>query len=264
MSGGPGHPLLALKGFDGYQHLSRKVWWTDPYTLGINGWDFRSILDQFPRMDFVVHDLTGLSPGVMFEIGCSRSLRRRTVFVWDTSRAPFRPRDLPMAMQPFNVVPVDFKNVQQLGSEVLRRIKAQLEEVVAPPLETEPEERSAEIVIVACPTCRETVTGELERMLSARNRKSFKTVSESSLDDLYASIQGSKYVIVASSDTFAEGHLALGMGQVRKKKVLELYSRNASGSSMSTSLKQEWTTSKLASDLEHGLNKLFETSAARA
>jgi hypothetical protein len=71
-------PLIrALRQHDESREL--EVEWKDPFSLSIDTWDFADgTLRHFPNMDFIVHDITELSPGVMFEIGCSeRSGRNR-------------------------------------------------------------------------------------------------------------------------------------------------------------------------------------------
>lgn len=79
----------------------------DPYTLPTNGGAARGfaevILDHIKQTDYVIHDLTSLARGVLFEIGFSLGLKKDFYLLWNNSKKRFDLALLPELLKTFNV-----------------------------------------------------------------------------------------------------------------------------------------------------------------
>jgi hypothetical protein len=261
-SKGDKSPVLQLKK---EASLQKSVEWTDPYNVPGGSWEFATdIQSQFSRVDFVVHDITGLSPGVMFEVGYSRGLERPAVFLWDT-RKPFNVHSLPPSLRKLAIDCVKFADSGKLCTAVSKRIKVWLNSPPAPngrkKKRTQIDPRG--VVIAASPRYAETLKKPLTEQLKSRNcRVIWK--SPESLDELSGWMDACQNVIVATANDFAEGMLVLGLAQARKKNVLEFYDGNMSHSTMFTGIQQSWQHATVAEDVQSGLNKLFQPAGASA
>lgn len=80
----------------------------DPYSYKPTGQFPEEILKKFKRADYIIHDITRFSKGVLFEVGYSFGLRKNFFLVWDKSRADFDARDLPELLQAIDVTIADF------------------------------------------------------------------------------------------------------------------------------------------------------------
>ena len=265
MSGHPRNssdqPLLALKGHEIGRDLNTRIEWVDPFTLPLT-WDFsRGIQVQFPLMDFIVHDITEFSPGVMFEVGCSLSLHKRTALLWDLSRKPFDAHRLPTVMRQMNIVAIDFSEPDRLAAAVEQRIKSQMNDQPNA-VEPETEHESIAVLVLTSPSCEATLRPHLSAQLQARHRGRVKWEAPNSLDMLVAWIEASEYIIVAGGAGYAEGNLALGIAHTKSRRVLELHSSDSSPNAMSKGLKRAWETATVATDIQYALNVLFGTTTA--
>lgn len=266
MARGTEQPLLALKKFDGTKEIRRPISWNDPFSLPVGTWDFaKGIQAHFPSVDFIVHDVTGLSAGVLFEVGCSKALNKRTVFLWDSSRAEFDLLALPPSLRQLQVDTVNFTQTTELVQAVLSRIASQMEYVSdasAAAKRSDGFSQGNEVLVLASPTCAETLRPYLVSQLSARNLSSVHWSLEGSLDELCQHIGKCGLMIVGSDPSYADGNLALGIGQMLDKNVLELHERGSQPCVMFKGRRQSWDRATLATDLEDALNKIVPRARA--
>jgi hypothetical protein len=256
----PDLPILALKRISS-RDLGQSVEWVDPYSIPKTNWDdFRGrILSYFPTMDFVIHDVTDLSHGVMFEVGYSRGLDKKRVLLWDTSRARFDPHQLPAILRNgVHIDSVDFTDTQSLCSIVVDSMRATLASTPVRPSAPRSSVGPIGVMVLASPACRATVETSLRNQIAAWNKGPVVWDTPLSLADLYAGIEASEHVIVVSDPQYSEGNLALGLGSALHKRMLEIY--EGDGCVMFDGLKQPWNKASLDVNVQDGLKKLFQKS----
>ena len=276
------HPLIsALKKCAVKGAVSSEIEWTSPYNRSLKGgWNFaRDILNHFSKADLIVHDITGLAPGVMFEVGCSRALGKKTLFLWDTSRSEFGVQQLPSVIHRLDIEVVDFRNEDRLCSTVAEGLRARLEQPSEPTLENE-NAPDVHVVVLASPKCSATIRAPLTEQLVARGQRSFEFwQGERSLDTLCAYIGKCRHLIVFTDCDYAEGMMALGIGKCLQESapqprlgqgshggpqgILEFHESNWTSCSMFDGPKHHWDDGSIDKDLQSGLNQIFSRAAGR-
>jgi hypothetical protein len=258
----PELPILALKKISS-RDVGQSIEWIDPYNIPKGSiWDFRAgIQAYFPTMDFVIHDITGLSPGVMFEVGYSRGLDKKRLLLWDTSYKAFDAQQLPPILaNGVQIDSVDFNDALSLCAIVSQGIKATQTGPTRPSAPVNPA-TPISVLVLASPTCRATLEPTLLSQLRARNRGPIVCETPLSLSELCGRIEASDHVIVASHSQYCEGNLALGLGSALKKRVLEIYEDGAPSCVMFDGLKQPWNVGNVEISIQNGLNRLFGHAA---
>ncbi|MDZ7290609.1 MAG: nucleoside 2-deoxyribosyltransferase [candidate division KSB1 bacterium] len=86
-----------------------QVW--DPYSLPTGGGAGKGfaevILDHIRQTNYVIHDLTNLARGVLFEVGFALGLKKEFYLLWNNSRKRFDLAVLPELLKNFNVEACD-------------------------------------------------------------------------------------------------------------------------------------------------------------
>jgi len=88
---------------------SQAIHCTIPYdNPSVDKWNYtHGIVKHFPPATLIVHELTQLSPGVLFEVGCSYGFSKTAITIWDDAVEPFRESRLPQLLRFADVLRFD-------------------------------------------------------------------------------------------------------------------------------------------------------------
>lgn len=253
----------------------------NPYELTYEGeWNYvNGILKHFPHSHFIVHNITGYSPGVIFEVGCSISLNKRLVLVWDTSLEPFAESNLPNLLKFTNIFQIDFLKMQQSKKKLwsifdsidwatrdatkqilIHDSKRDRLAYRYRPRDIEPDPQKVFVVV-------NEKWKEFKKVLLKRiSEFGFSPVLPHDFTievELYRYIEGVEtcaYSVVDITDDDLNGMLALGIARARERRAVEFRKYGSRDAKMFDGLKREWRDETLQDDIDAILPSLLVKS----
>jgi hypothetical protein len=248
----------------------------------IGTWNYvHGIIKHFPPCDFILHDLTEFSPGVVFEIGCSMGLNKRFVLLWDIGAKAFEAAKLASLLRFTDVRQIDFSQREQARSS----LEAILAEIPVGPGKTGsqcpgfahrtsqspcPYQHSegnstakSDHVFIVVSSAMDEVRNSLIEKVRRKKRAIVLPSDEPVRDDcsicsICKGIATCGNVIVDVTNSDMDGLLALGMARARERHTLQLLRDGSVRSSMFDGRTAQWRRETLDSDLETALASFLD------
>jgi nucleoside 2-deoxyribosyltransferase len=189
----------------------------DAYTLPMGGGAERgfaeNILDHIRQTDYVIHDLTGLARGVLFEVGFSLGLKKDFYLLWNNAPKQFDLALLPGLLKTFNVEGCDPND--QFFHKIL------CEKVFRPSLQKETVERPETAMLPnrskALIKTAKANADTRELIAAALKNHNIDVLSKTDLPKLgepkmtIQAIKSASYVLVDITDNYYDGIIILGI-----------------------------------------------------
>ncbi len=248
-----------------------------PYNLVIDEWNYvNGIIKHFPVSRFIIHDVTGFSPGVIFEVGCSIGLNKKFVLIWDTSIEKFNSDMVPNLLKRANIVQINSSSKSQ-DKEVLFSVFESLDSAdtyhQCPGYPKRDPEQPCPFfdatLIDPDPGKVFLVINEKYRKLKSRIIEKIRSYDKISLSPkdykdevqlcrVCAGVVSCGYIIVDDSDGDRNGLLALGMARAQERRTLELRREGYEGSKMFDGISYPWQNDTMEEDLDEALSQLLK------
>jgi hypothetical protein len=233
-----------------------------PYDPRLDGtWNYvEGILQWFPRALFVVHDITDLSPGVMFEIGCSYGLNKKPLLLVDSSsrKTSFSLEGLPQLLKRTNVRAVDLGRPADREA-LAAAVRDIAQRAVTAPKFAPPDPKKVFIMMNGRWARQRTLAMEL---VARRGLTPVVEEDHSDLDRVRRNIESCAMTIIDVTGPDAEssdldGLVALGVARARQRKVLQLaHQTSGRPSSMFDGRTVRWHEENFPTALGDGLNNI--------
>ncbi|HEX7185502.1 MAG TPA: hypothetical protein VF756_27005 [Thermoanaerobaculia bacterium] len=225
-------------------------------------WNFvAGILKHFPGANLIVHNITGCTPGVMFEIGSSLGLGKKSVLFWDTSRLPFREDRLPSLLRFTPVVPIKLADrvaaANSLASLIPKAIRAEPSHGLRKDLTDTASDRQVFVFVKAKgQKLRREVLGQV---VSREFIPKFpeEMIAENDLERVLEGVEQSHFVIVDVTDDDPDGMIILGLARARQRRTLELTRIGSRRCSMFDGLQKQWHADSLEDDMSQAIEELL-------
>ena len=258
-----------------YTKEGKDLDYKSPYKERIGEWNFQNgILQFFPKTDFVIHNLTGLSPGVLFELGCSYGLQKK-IFAYMHDRDgdhTIDPTGLPKIISDLQIIPFP-KNFKSKLPEYQYLLDSLKVNSTCPGLDMiNKSDRECADFINATVNSKDVfiVINPIHQKLIKTFTKKLKTFSYTpkTIDDysqpnqickFCLGISTCKYLIADITDNYCEGIIALGMATIKMKITLESYCVISKECSMYRGLQMKWTEATMEEDIDEALAKLLKS-----
>jgi hypothetical protein len=228
----------------------------------VGNWSFiDGIMKYFPESRTVIHNLTGLSPGVMFEVGCSMGFRKKPILIWDTSVTPFSSEKLPRLLRHAPIVPINLAThvtAANTLADVIPKAIGQAENYEETPGEAMPDERQVFLFVTKKnPELRRIFIQKIKDMdLIPKTEEDIN--ARTSLEKIHEAIATCRYVIVDGTRGDPDGMIVLGLARTKERRVMELNEVGSKGCSMFDGLKRQWHSDSLEKDVEDSIRMLIQ------
>lgn len=235
-----------------------------PYEPEMAGkWNFvTGIMEHFSPSKLIVHNITGYSPGVMFEVGSSLGLGKKFILFWDVSREPFDNDSIPRLLRHKNVTTVKLADRPAAAYEFEKVVPYTIRDRAGNGLKVaaaKPGAKTARQVFVYVK--QKDLRGEVVSQIINRKfvPKSDKDLlSENELEKVFEGIQQCEFVVVDVTENDPEAMIVLGLARARQCRILEFVKVGASGCSMFDGIRREWHQDSLTASVEQALDELLK------
>ena len=256
-----------------YRKQGRIATCEHPYSLVFEGeWNYvNGILKHFPESRYIVHDITGYSPGVIFEVGCSIGLNKKFVLIWNISEQQLTTEQIPRLLKRTDIAQIPFAEEEQ-AQDMLEKIFNSIDSAKVTqqcpgsplrksdqcPHRFEPDSvkpESGKVFIVVNDKWRQLKSSVIKRVrdhgYTALLPKDFS--QEVAICQICSGIASCGIVVVDVTEGDMDGLLTLGMARARERRTLELFREDSHGSSMFDGQSQKWREETIDDDLDNAL-----------
>lgn len=220
-------------------------------------WNFvAGILRHFPVSRLIVHNITGCSPGVMFEVGSSRGLGKKSILFWDQSRTQFDQEDLPSLLRFTQVHSIKLADRLAAATHFAAFIPTAIrsETDTRPRAKSEGAKRQVFVFIKEEDLRRQVILHLTQRELVPKLAD--EMAADDSLAKVLEGVETSRYVIVGVTDGDADSMIVLGLARAMERRVLALLTPGSHGCSMFDGLQKTWHPDTLKETVEQAVREL--------
>ncbi len=257
-----------------YLDRGKDLIFKSPYKEKIGEWDFTDgILQFFPKADFIIHNITDLSAGVMFEMGCSFGLQK-PIFAYkftdnDDERIDYS--TLPKFLQNIQIIEFSkqFRNNHKKHYHLLDDMQVKnscpgkTDDVeICPHFDNAKSSyvSNKDVFIVISPKLPKLSKIVKSKVLKfgfiPKTIENYK-LSSNLICKYCEGITNCKYLIADISENYSEGIISLGMGKVKNKLTLGLLNSTSKECSMYRGINIRWTDETLEDNIDEALTSLL-------
>lgn len=260
----------------------------EPFSLELVGPLFeKEIVKRFRKADYIIHDITEFSRGVLYEVGVSLGLRKYFFLIWDSSRANFDAQNLPELLQEINVIQINYNqkkevkktlknNIFSPGINLTGNCHCYLDEDEKEPIKCNEDEKKGkkttkERAYVIVPSQLTKIRKHIAEILREYNilvLRDTELPAKNTISKTCCGIKKAEYCFVEISENYLDGIITLGFcrGMGKINSTLMLYREGIDGNvlPMWPGKRCEWSDDSWQQDVEKNIRELVEGVRTRS